>query len=208
MIKNSDVFVFLDNVKFEKSSWQMRNRIKTITKNQDDQVWIRIPTINVEKETMIKDVLIDNKQKWMQKHVTAFENNYGKNVHDINFLEEIYEKKWEKLVGFNIEFITKCCEFLEIDTKLVRASDLPVEGKKSRLVLNICKEFKASEYLANQGSKEYLEKDGWMFDKEKIKITYHSFSHPTYKQKGSNFIENLSVLDLIFNEKNNAKKFV
>ena len=138
----------------------------------------------------------------------TLKNNYGKNVHDINFLEEIYEKKWEKLVDFNIEFIMKCCEFLEVDTKLVRASDLPVEGKKSRLVLNICKEFKASEYLANQGSKEYLEKDKGLFDAEGIKISYHEYTHKIYTQKGTNFIENLSILDLLFNELENAKNYI
>jgi hypothetical protein len=204
MIKKSDIFIFLDNVKFEKSSWQMRNRLKTITKNQDDQVWIRIPSEKVKNETMIKDVLIDNHQTWMQKHVSMFENNYGKEIHEVDFLEKMYGKKWEKLADFNIEFISNCCKFLKINTKLERASNLLIDGKKSRLVLNICKKLKASDYLANQGSKDYLEKDRWMFNKENIKITYHNFSHPKYTQKGSDFVEKLSVLDLIFNEKNNS----
>ena len=101
MIKKSDIFIFLDNVKFEKSSWQMRNRLKTITKNQDDQVWIRIPSEKVKNETMIKDVLIDNHQTWMQKHVSMFENNYGKEIHEVDFLEKMYGKKCESdYIGF------------------------------------------------------------------------------------------------------------
>ena len=186
----------------------MRNRIKTITKNQDDQVWIRIPTINVEKETIIKNVLIDYKQNWMQKHVKAFENNYGKNVQRINFINEIYTKRWKTLSDFNIEFISKCCKFLKINTKLIRASDLSVEGKKSKLVLNICKKFKASEYLANQGSRGYLEKDQGLFDAEGIKISYNEYTHKIYKQKGVNFVENLSILDLLFNELDNSKDYI
>jgi hypothetical protein len=206
IIKKVDFFVFLDNVKFEKSSWQMRNRIKTITKSKDDEVWIRVPTKDVKNDTIIKDVLIDNNQNWRKKHQITFENNYGSDIWNIDFLKEMYKKEWKNLVDFNIEFITKCCKFLEIDTKLLRSSQLSAYGKKSNLVLNICKELKATEYMANQGSKGYLEKDKKLFEDENIEISYHSFLHPVYKQKGFDFMENLSVLDLIFNENKNAKK--
>jgi hypothetical protein len=206
MIKKSNVFVFLDNVKFEKSSWQMRNRIKTITNGKDDQVWIRIPTTNVEKNTEIKDVLIDNTKDWSKKHVITLENNYGKNFLEIDFLNDMYRKKWFNLVDFNIEFIQRCCNFLEIKTKLIRSSKLKAKGKKGELVLNICRELKATQYLANPGSKEYLQE--YEDDFNKIGIEYNNFIQKKYAQKGEEFVEKLSILDLIFNEKNNAKKFL
>jgi len=206
MIKNSDIFVFLDNVKFEKSSWQMRNRLKTINDGKESTVWIRIPTKKVDSYTLIKNVLIDNSKDWKQKHLKTFENNYGQNYLDIGFLKEMYELNWEKLAEFSIQFIEKCCKFLGVNTKLVRASNLPITGKKSRLVINICKELGSTTYLANIGSKEYLENDKVLFESEKIEVQYHQFHHPTYKQKGTQFIEKLSILDLLFNEKVNAKK--
>ena len=208
LIKKSDVFIFLDNVKFEKSSWQMRNRLKTITNGIEDEVWIRIPTSNVDSNTLIKDVLIDNSNNWKQKHVTTFENNYGKKFLGIEFLNIMYDRNWEKLVDFNIEFIEKCCEFLQIKTKLKSASELDVSGKKEMLVLNICKKLSANGYLANLGSREYLEGKKSMFESENIPIKYHNYKHPIYKQKGKYFIEKLSILDLLFNEKQNARKFL
>ena len=57
---------------------------------------------------------------------------------------------------FNIEFITECCKFLEIDTKLLRGSELEVTGKKSHLILNTCNEVEADVLIANSGSKIYL----------------------------------------------------
>ena len=157
---------------------------------------------------MIKDVLIDNSQDWRQKHLDYFQTNYSKKYKEISFLKELYNRDWEKIVDFNIEFITQCCQYLEITTKLVRASELEVEGKKSHLVLDICKKLKATEILPNEGSKIYLEKDKEIFEKENIKIAYHKYKHPKYNQKGDKFLKNLAILDLLFSEYENSKKFV
>lgn len=208
IIKSSDVFVFFDNVKFEKRSWQMRNRIKAISKNDEIPVWVRIPTRLNETNTLIKDVTIDNSQDWKTKHFNAFRTHYGKSFEEIVFIKEMYLKNWERLADFNIEFITNCCKFLEIRTKLVKASDYNVSGKKSHLLLNICKELGATEYLTSIGAKNYLENDKNIFEKENIKITYHNYKHPIYRQKGKKFLENLSVLDLLFNERSRAKEFI
>jgi len=208
MIKNCDVFVFLDNVRFQKQSWQMRNRIKSGSKTYESEMWIRIPTKSVKSHTLIKDVLIDNNQDWRQQHLDYFQTNYSKKYKKITFLEELYEQDWEKIADFNIEFIIQCCQYLDISTKLVRASELEVQGKKSHLVLDICKKLKAVEFMPNEGSKIYLEKDKEIFEKENIKMSYHSYEHPKYKQKGEIFIEKLSILDLLFSEFDNSKNFI
>lgn len=207
IIKKSDIFVFLDIVKFKKRSWQMRNKLKMITPEKEVETWIRIPTKIENSDTPIKNVLIDNTQKWKSQHITAFQDLYGNDSKNIKFLNELYEKNWEKLSDFNIEFISKCCEFLEIKTPLYRSSELDVTGKKSELLLQICKKLNASEYLSTVGSKDYLENDKELFSESKIRINYHEYNHPKYKQKGNKFISHLSILDLLFNEKENSKNF-
>lgn len=208
IIKNSDIFVFLDTVKFEKHSWQMRNRLKQISKDNESAVWIRIPTRLEKTDTMIKDVLIDNSQNWKADHIKSFKINYGKSYDEIDFLQKMYSMGWEKLANFNIEFITTCCKFLKIHTKLIKSSDLNCTGKKGELVFNICKELGATDYLTSVGAINYLENYRKMFENENIKIFYHNYKHPIYKQRGKTFLENLSVLDLILNEKENASKFI
>ena len=207
IIKRSDVFVFFDNVQFEKRNWQMRNKIKVVTKDEETWQWISMPTTKVTQNTLIKDALIDNNKKWKSQHLNAFQAHYGNDYKSISFLTKMYEKDWEKIVDFNIEFITNCCAFFGIDTKLVRASDLSATGKRSQLLLNICKELGATEYLSGPTAKAYLENDREIFDNENIKITYHDYKHPVYKQKGKTFIEKLSILDLLFNEKENSSAF-
>jgi hypothetical protein len=208
MIKNSDVFVFLDNVKFKKQTWHMRNRLKSSSKVDESEIWVRIPTKLPKTDTMIKDVLIDNNQDWKQKHLDSFQYNYGNKYEDILFLKELYQKDWEKICDFNIEFITQCCKFLEIDTKLVRASELDVHGRKSHLVLDICKRLNADTLLANSGSKNYLEQDKQIFDAAKVSISYHNYNHIEYDQHGELFLEDLSILDLLFSENENSKVFI
>jgi len=207
IIKKSDIFVFFDNVKFEKRNWQMRNKIKVLTQNDESWIWINIPTKDVSQNTLIKDTLIDNTKDWKTKHLHMFHSHYGKDVDNIQFVLDMYKKNWDKICDFNVEFISKCCNFLEIDTEVVKASNLDVEGKRSKLLLEICKKLGATEYLSGPTAKAYLENDKSIFDKEKIKISYHDYSHPIYKQKGKQFIEKLSILDLLFNEKGNSKNF-
>ncbi|MGB3608034.1 MAG: WbqC family protein [Psychroserpens sp.] len=208
MIKQCDVFVFLDNVKFKKQTWHMRNRLKSGSLANETEVWVRIPTKLPRTHTMIKDVFIDNNQNWKQKHLDCFQYNYGKTYEDVGFLKELFETDWDKIADFNIEFITKCCQYLNINTTLVRASELDVKGKKSHLVLDICKQLNAKNLLANLGSENYLESDKDIFDKEQIEISYHNYEPVRYNQKGDTFFENLSVLDLLFSEYEHAKDFI
>jgi hypothetical protein len=208
MIKNSDVFVLLDNVKFKKQTWHMRNRLKSGSKIDELEMWVHIPT-NIDKtNTIIKDVLIDNSQDWRKKHLDIFQYNYGKTYQNIEFLTELHQTEWDKIVDFNIEFISKCCQYLDIETKLVRASELNVKGKKSQLVLNICKELGADTLIANSGSESYLEKDKDIFVSENIAVSYHNYKHIEYKQRGKLFLKDLSVLDLLFSEHKNSKSFI
>jgi hypothetical protein len=208
MIKNSDVFVFLDNVKFKKQTWHMRNRLKSGSKIDEAEFWIHIPTNLPKTDTIIKDVLIDNNQDWRKKHLDNFQYNYGNKYKNILFLKEFYQKDWGNIADFNIEFISKCCQFLDISTILVRASDMDVHGKKSHLVLDICKELNADTLLANSGSQNYLEEDNQMFDSSDIKISYHNYNRIAYNQHGHIFFKDLSILDLLFCEGENSKDFI
>jgi len=208
MIKNSDVFVLLDNVKFEKHSWHMRNMIRQKSNEKEPTAWIKIPTIVKKSETKIENILIDNSQKWRESHMKAFQLNYGKNYKKIDFLQPIYERVWTNLCEFNIKSIIECCNYLKISTKIIRASELLVSGKKSRLVLDICKKVNADKYIAALGSKAYLEKDLELFKNEKIDVKFNEYIHPTYNQEGDSFIPNLSILDLIFNEQEKSCKYI
>ena len=204
-IQASDIFVYLDDAQYAIRSWDNRNKIR----NGNETSWLSVPVIHPHHKKL-NEVEISYTKDWITNHVNLIESNYTKTPYFNNYWKEIkliLEKKWEKLVDFNIEFIEKCCNYLGIKTKFRRASELNSQGKKSELLLNICLEMKSCQYLSTIGAKEYLDKDKEMFESKNIEIIYHEYDHPKYKQKGKRFIEKLSILDLIFNENVNSKNY-
>ena len=64
----------------------------------------------------------------------------------------------------------------------------------------------ASSYISGKGGKNYI--DETLFQKSNIDLTYENFIHPQYSQLHGNFIENLSIIDLILNEGPNSSKIL
>ena len=62
-------------------------------------------------------------------------------------------------MDINMRTIDYCRELLMIDTPMKFSSELKVEGTKTELLFNICKEVGAKTYLSGQGGIDYLDKD-------------------------------------------------
>jgi len=73
LVDQVDTFVLLDNVQFEKQSWQQRNRIKTPT----GLLWLTVPVIfRGRLEQKIQQVEIRDSD-FSRKHLRAIELNYS-----------------------------------------------------------------------------------------------------------------------------------
>lgn len=191
-----DKFIILDNVQFTKDVFIQRNRIKTAT----GDLMITVP-VQVKMNTIIRDVLIDNSQKWQKRHWLSIKYNYNRTQywHYLSKeLEEIYSRKWSKLFDLNIELIKLIKNKLRIDTELIVASKLnqPL-GKKTNLLIDLCKYLNAHTFITGDGSKAYIDKEE--FNRNKIKLIFHNFNHPIYPQRFGTFLSHLSILDLLFN---------
>ncbi len=199
IMKEADVYVFLDNVQFEQRSWQSRNRIKSVNKF----VWLSIPTHH-EAFGKITDVEIDNSQPWQRQHFHAIKSCYGKAPYFNNyssFLKSVYETKWNELVLLNIYLIKYFAAQLGLSPTFVRASKLGLEGKRTNLLLDICKMFGANRYVSSIGAKNYMQTDGAksVFEKENIKVEFLEVPTLKYPQLFGEFIPELSIVDLLFN---------
>src|SRR5690606_31024018 len=77
-IVRSDLFIFMDNVQFQKNSFQNRNRIRT----KSGPVWLTVPIETSESlfTTTLAETRIDNRSNWRSKHATALRMNYGRAV--------------------------------------------------------------------------------------------------------------------------------
>lgn len=199
-IIKSDIYVYLDSVQYEDRSFTNRNRIKTPTGTQ----WLSIPVkAKGYRDSIIKYLEIDNSQNWRKKHLNTIYLNYKK----APFFSENYPKL-ELLFANQHDFLCDLCyEHLlfwlgEIGVKknIIRSQFMQVDSKKSDLILDICKELQAKQYISGKLGRGYLQEEA--FREEGIEVIYQDYQHPTYRQLWGDFIPNLSILDFWMNSDN------
>jgi len=198
MVK-SDLFILLDDVQFEKRSWQQRNKI-LINKKEG---YLTIPTISKSRfNQKINEVIMDNDQQWKIKHIKTLKNNYSKHEYfdeTFSIINAIYQNNYEKLLDLNVNFIKSVLNFLSIETKIIFSSQFNLSSSKENRILELCKIIKAKKYISPIGSKIYL-KDGEIFKKNNIELEYIDYQYKVYKQKKiEKFVPRLSVIDAMFN---------
>jgi len=86
---------------------------------------------------------------------------------------------------------------LGLNRKIKTSSLIGTEGKADDLLINILKKIKADTYLAGPGGKNYMNLE--KYKKNNIKVIFHEFEHPEYKQRFDKFVPNLSIVDFLFN---------
>jgi hypothetical protein len=202
----SDVFVYFDTTQFEKNSFVNRNKIKGPNGNP----WLTVPllTKGYFEKSLAEMAIAD--RGIIKKHWKSIEQVYKKAPYWEEYsskLKELYEKEYSKISELCLDQLKLICEFLEIDTKIVRASELPeFESKKEQLALDICKEVGATHYISGKMGRDYI--DVGNFEKEGIKVTFQSYEHPKYSQLWGEFAPYMNVFDLIFNEGEKSKEII
>jgi len=204
-----DRFVLLDNVQFEKQSWQQRNRIKTPTGLQ----WLTVPVVfRGRLNQMIRDVEV-RETDFARTHLRALEISYGRAPFFSRFFPQFASSLQEvkagaRLLDLNLRLLKWITAALGVSTSLVLASSLNVEGKRTQLLSNICQRLVATEYISPIGSAEYLLQELPILEDARVKTTFHNYVHPQYQQRFPPFIPFASVIDLIFNEGERAMEII
>ncbi|RKR07126.1 WbqC-like protein [Maribacter vaceletii] len=149
---------------------------------------LNIPIIHSNKEKgkqKYKDIKIDNSYPWQRQHWRTLETAYRSSPFFEFYEDEIqplYSTKFESLLVYNLKTIEVICECLQID--------IPKE--------------KTTEYTSK------LEQD---ID---LRFLVNAKKEPDYTAKKyiqvfsdrNNFIPNISILDLLFNEGTNSLTYL
>ena len=147
-----DVFVYLDNVQFQRRGVQNRNQIKTV----NGALWLSVP-VHAEREAKICDVRIAE-NPWQTSHVGSLQSSYARAPFFKQFgpeLLHILQQPWTHLVDLNIAVTEWMFERFAIRNRRIRASELGVSAAKDDLMIGICKAVGASVYLSGPGAKAY-----------------------------------------------------
>ena len=176
LISNVDRFILLDDVQFDKRSWQQRNYINI----SGEPKLLTIPVISKGKlNQKINEVQIDYENLDLYKIFKTIELNYKKEVFFEEFfiiLKSIFLKKQKFLSELNINIIEAICLYLGIKTKKYLSSDFKNKNgyKKIDLLKYLLNQIKCDQYVTTIGSKDYLGEIS-SFPDTKININY--FKH-------------------------------
>lgn len=175
-IAKADEITFEVADNFQKQTYRTRCYIYGANGKQ----LLNIPVLKANSKQASKDIQIDYSESWQNKHIKAIESAYNSSPFYEFFdmeLAELFSRKEKFLLDFNL----KCHEFI--------AEAIQLENSNYKTTETFTKEYSNDyRFLVNAKSKQVFEFDSY----------YQIFSDKY------GFIENLSILDLLFMEGSNA----
>jgi len=179
--------VFIE--KYENFSKQsFRNRCEILTANGKQSLTVPIEK-TLKSKMLVKDVIIDYKNDWQTLHFKSLQSAYLSSPFYefyIDTLKVFFEKKYKYLFDFNIEILKTLFNEIQLQKTLKFTEEYIKEP--------VCLDFRNS-----------------IHPKSKFKIKDNNFISVKYEQVFSNkfgFVQNLSILDLIFNEGPNTENIL
>jgi hypothetical protein len=198
-IRRADLFIFYDDVQYDKHGWRNRNQIKTTQGKQ----WVTIPVHSkgVTEGIPIKDVRIDWSKHWPKKHLNALTFAYAKAPFFVSYqpwLESVYSRRDEFLADFTIDTTVELTRMLGItNTKFLRSSQIPsIDGQKTDRLIQILQHVGAKHYLSGPSARDYIE--GKKFDQAGITLEFMEYDYPEYPQLHPPYDPFVTILDLLF----------
>lgn len=195
-IRLADIYIHYDDVQFPLGrTFISRVQINTHSGSQ----WLTIPALKPGVQ-LIKDVVIDDSQKWRQTHLKTLQHNYAKApFFDEMFevVENVYGLDTINLAEFNIFAIQKIAAYFNIYTDFVKSSIYQVDGASSEKLLQLMKLLDGKIYITGHGARDYLNHE--LFEQNGIRVEYMNYQKIPYPQLHGKFTPYVSILDLIAN---------
>lgn len=208
-IQKCDLFVFYDDVQYDKRGWRNRNRIKTA----NGPVWLTIPVHASGAQThrrLICDITIDRSQPWATRHWQTIQRAYKRMPFFDQYadrLQQFFDDPPELLADFVIPLTVEIAGWLGLaDRQFLRSSQLSAQGSKTERLLDILQQVGATHYISGPSAKAYI--DEGLFDRAGIGLEYMTYEYPEYPQPYSPFNPQVSVLDLLFAVGPEAPKYI
>ena len=192
-IDQADLFVVLDSVQFKKNEWQNRNRIRTAQGWQ----WITVPVLHKFGQRL-DEVRINQQRDWQGRHLRALKMHYGQAPYRDQYLgglREIYRRSWDRLADVNLAVIRWLLEVFGINTPLRLASAMHLRHGPTDRLIDICREVRATQYLAGPGAAHYMDRKS--FEAAGVQLEEQQFRHPIYPQCYEPFVPGMAAIDLL-----------
>ena len=146
------------------------------------------PARNACGKMLMRDTMISDHGNWRHLHWNALASAYGESPFFVYYEDDLrpfFEKKWKYLLDFNMEITAKMCELLDISPSIELS-----EG------------YTHAEELTESATCDFRDAI-----RPKHPLPDNDFNPQPYYQVfrlKHGFLPNLSILDLLFNEGNEA----
>jgi len=209
-IQHADLFVFYDDVQYDKRGWRNRNQIKTPRGRQ----WLTIPVHSRGAQTQntpINQIRIAWDDPWNETHFKAIQHSYRKAPHFIRYLpilETFYQRRDDFLADFTIAFtIALARELGNTHTRFMRSSEIAgIDGQKTDRLIQILQSVGATHYISGPSARDYIENE--KFDRAGITLEYMQYNYAEYPQLYPPFDPQVSVLDLLLMTGTEAPNYI
>ena len=194
---------------FQKQTYRNRCRIATANGSQV----LTVPVERTEGKCLMRDVRISDHGAWRHLHWNALQSAYGESPFFEFYADDLhpfFERRWTFLLDFNMDITNKLCELLDIHPRLSLTTNyIPsMSGEEE-------KSFGKEEKTLGEDEKSPEEMEPFIDFREAIHPKHPlpdaDFApRPYYQQHAprNGFQPNLSILDLLFNEGNEAIFFL
>ena len=207
LINAVDKFVYYDDVQYIRRGWINRNRVKM----KDDWLYITIPVKKAPLSTNINQIFIVNKKKEIKKIKKTIKHCYIKAPYYEKIKKLIFQhiKPGMNISNLNINLTNEIAKYLNIKTRFYISSNIDKNNSLSgeKMILEICKKLNSNIYINPIGGVKLYSKK--RFEKYNIKLKFLEMKRISYPQGDYDFIENLSILDvLVYNSREEVKKML
>ena len=209
LIQKADVFVFYDDVQYDKHGWRNRNRVKTPHGTQ----WLTVPVQkkgNVEEQRQIQEIEISWDRPWNRKHLATLIQSYGKAPYFdryISMFESWYSSTPNKLAQFTMDLTEQLAKLLGVrHTRFLRSSELNIPGHRTERLIRIVQAVGCNHYISGPSAQEYLVDD--QFAQAGVHLEYMDYEYPEYPQLYPPFDAHVSVVDLLVMTGDEAPKYI
>lgn len=194
---------------FQKQTYRNRCRIATANGSQV----LTVPVERTEGKCLMRDVRISDHGAWRHLHWNALQSAYGESPFFEFYADDLhpfFERRWTFLLDFNMDITNKLCELLDIHPHLSLTTNyIPSTSGEEE------KSFGKEEKTLGEDEKSPEEMEPFIDFREAIHPKHPlpdaDFApRPYYQQHAPRhgFQPNLSILDLLFNEGNEAIFFL
>lgn len=198
-ILKSDIFVFYDDVQFDKRGWRNRNRVKSA----QGPLWLTIPVAakgSITQSRRIMDIPIVYDRDWAHQHLETLRRSYARAPYFQEYMDLLmpyYHKKYELISDFTIDTTIALAGKLGVGKeRFIRSSDLGIEADRNQRLISIVQKLNADHYISGPSAQDYI--DPVLFQDADIQLSYINYNYPEYPQLYPPFDPQVTILDLLF----------